>query len=496
MKKINSTILFIATMACVALISSCTKKNDDGGSDSDVKYAEIDATIEQSISGVKSEWQTGNEVSLFYTDSYDNHEFILTSNSGANGHFRGVTDTEGDEYVAIHPYSADNVKLSAGYTCFIPSIQYATSGTYDTKALVMVASAKKGETASFKNICALLKFTAGEDIQSFSIASNNGEKIAGTTNVQITADGTVTSSTTGTSTIVLRNTISKGSTYYIVIAPATLTKGMTISATMNGKLYTKAINDKQYTFSRNTVTDLGTISMEGSTEVSNEAVDLGLPSKTLWAPINLGATSAVDPGLYFQWGDTNGYTRNSGHLFTKDTYKFGDETVSTSKYNATDKKATLDEEDDAASINWGEDWSMPSQKQCQELISNCYFLWTTNYNGTGISGYIVYKAKDTADKGKLENSILSASVKGSYSLNDTHIFLPVTGYFSDDNKSIIHEEDGFYWANSIYNEDYAQAVRMYIYDGKGIINQGIGAEASSGYYRHTGRCIRPVRISK
>ena len=37
-------------------------------------------------------------------------------------------------------------------------------------------------------------------------------------------------------------------------------------------------------------------------------VDLGLPSGTLWATCNVGASKPSDAGLYFQWGDTQGYT--------------------------------------------------------------------------------------------------------------------------------------------------------------------------------------------
>ena len=39
-----------------------------------------------------------------------------------------------------------------------------------------------------------------------------------------------------------------------------------------------------------------------------EYVDLGLPSGTLWATMNVGASSETDYGLYFAWGETQGYT--------------------------------------------------------------------------------------------------------------------------------------------------------------------------------------------
>ena len=37
-------------------------------------------------------------------------------------------------------------------------------------------------------------------------------------------------------------------------------------------------------------------------------VDLGLPSGTKWAKMNVGASSETDAGLYFAWGETQGYT--------------------------------------------------------------------------------------------------------------------------------------------------------------------------------------------
>ena len=40
-----------------------------------------------------------------------------------------------------------------------------------------------------------------------------------------------------------------------------------------------------------------------------EYVDLGLPSGNKWAKCNLGAISEEQAGLYYQWGDTIGYTK-------------------------------------------------------------------------------------------------------------------------------------------------------------------------------------------
>ena len=116
-------------------------------------------------------------------------------------------------------------------------------------------------------------------------------------------------------------------------------------------------------------------------------VDLGLPSGTLWATCNIGANSPEEYGDYFAWGETEGY--NSGKTsFNWLTYKWckGSETTMTKYcgnssygYNGfTDELTELDLEDDAAYVNWGPAWRMPSIEQCEELINSSYTTtdWT------------------------------------------------------------------------------------------------------------------------
>lgn len=57
--------------------------------------------------------------------------------------------------------------------------------------------------------------------------------------------------------------------------------------------------------------DLEIITDQNGAEILNnghEYVDLGLPSGTLWATMNVGATSPEDYGDYFAWGETEGDT--------------------------------------------------------------------------------------------------------------------------------------------------------------------------------------------
>ena len=110
-----------------------------------------------------------------------------------------------------------------------------------------------------------------------------------------------------------------------------------------------------------------------------KAVDLGLPSGTLWADRNIGATDIYDGGKLFQWGDptpydipehTDGMVNKGQKMFEWGDYKWnpsGDGSTFT-KYNETDGKITLDPEDDAAHVNMGGTWKMPTKEQVTELF--------------------------------------------------------------------------------------------------------------------------------
>lgn len=110
-------------------------------------------------------------------------------------------------------------------------------------------------------------------------------------------------------------------------------------------------------------------------------VDLGLPSGTLWATKNVGANNITDSGLYFSWGGTTGYTAaqvGTDKNFNWADYELGDGqggAAHMTKYNSTDGKTVLEAEDDAATVNMGGEWHMPSKEQLSELAANTKNGW-------------------------------------------------------------------------------------------------------------------------
>ena len=208
------------------------------------------------------------------------------------------------------------------------------------------------------------------------------------------------------------------------------------------------------------------------------AVDLGLPSGTLWADHNIGATNPEDYGDYYAWGETA----------TKETYDWStyfdtnDGGNTFEKYNHNGGLTELETSDDVASQTWGGKWQMPTQDMIEELKSKCYWVWTTTYNGKSVNGYIVYKAKSDTDKGVKVTS--GSSPSSDYDVATApHIFLPAAGsrWGSEPRDAGLN---GGCWARSLYPSDSESAYSLGFDSGD--------VWGSSAYYRSVGLAVRPV----
>ena len=194
-------------------------------------------------------------------------------------------------------------------------------------------------------------------------------------------------------------------------------------------------------------------------------MDLGLPSGTKWANMNVGAEQPEDYGLFFAWGETTGYGSDTsdGRSFYWTSYKWcnGSENTLTkyctdNSYGTVDNKTVLDLEDDAAYVNWGSDWRMPTFTEIQELLNNTTSEWTT-VNGV---------------KGR----------KFTSKTNGNSIFLPAAGY--RDGSSLYNQTSyGYYWSSSL-NESLPYYARYLRFNSENAYPYY--------YYRYIGFTVRPV----
>lgn len=143
-------------------------------------------------------------------------------------------------------------------------------------------------------------------------------------------------------------------------------------------------------------------------------IDLGLPSGLLWADRNVGASSPLDGGDYFAWGETE-----PKETYSEANYKWWN--GSFTKYNSFDQKLILESEDDAATVNWGKECRTPSIADFRELVNYCTWEWLYSDNFGPI--YRVFGP------------------------NGNYIYLYCNGWRTDN--TIAFDAMGYYMANSI-----------------------------------------------
>lgn len=171
-----------------------------------------------------------------------------------------------------------------------------------------------------------------------------------------------------------------------------------------------------------------------------------------WATMNVGANSITDTGLYFQWGDTQGYTADQVGCEEEgkkcfDTYFFADykwtedggETFT--KYNGSDY-TVLQPSDDAVAAAWGGSWRMPTTEEYAALGEAVNTAWTANYQGSGVAGMI---CTDKTDSSKV-------------------LFFPACGYCFDGSVDYVGI-NGCYWSSSLYSSDVQGAYYLDFVDG-------------------------------
>jgi hypothetical protein len=249
--------------------------------------------------------------------------------------------------------------------------------------------------------------------------------------------------------------------------------------------------------------------------LSYNMVDLGLPSGLLWADRNVGAASSEDFGTYFAWGDTSGYNVSTRYCTDAELCDYlqpliilerGDEIILTpdnieevlvemgiegtdltifrlgygtdkcfsldfsdyfdtanggstfNKYNINGGLKTLDASDDAATVNMGSEYRMPTKEDFEELINNC----TVNFI-----------------------DLQGIKLTGS---NGNTIFIPVSGIAYD---SILNGMSGrsYLWSSSLYGGSSKYA-RYLLFDYAGTLS------TDEFDYRYIGAPARGVQETK
>lgn len=175
--------------------------------------------------------------------------------------------------------------------------------------------------------------------------------------------------------------------------------------------------------------------------IENEGVQLWAYGPR-WARMNVGAKDPQDSGDYYAWGETSTYYTSlrpdiAWKEGKEDGYSWGSYFDTPDRgytynryYYGEGGKVTLEPDDDVAHVKWGGSWHIPSAAEWTALLNNTEQYWVTDYDGSGVNGYLF-------------------TGKGGYS--DKSIFLPAAGNFF--NNQSPSENCGYYWVSSLSDLD-------------------------------------------
>ena len=226
----------------------------------------------------------------------------------------------------------------------------------------------------------------------------------------------------------------------------------------------RALSDSSYHLIVVNTSSVEEVNVPDATEPSDNeqepvAIDLGLPSGTLWCDRNVGARRPEDTGAYFSWGNTEPHYPKSGDNDWGDVdnaidYSFDEETYK--KTPGAELTGDIDLQHDAARVNMGSSWKMPTPEQFEELFDNCT---VTRKNVGGVNGLVL-----------------------TSKINGKSVFFPASGFYNG--TSLTYRGSfGYYWSSrwngvaSAYNLDFTSG------------NVG----PANTYYRFFGFALRAVQ---
>ena len=193
-------------------------------------------------------------------------------------------------------------------------------------------------------------------------------------------------------------------------------------------------------------------------------VDLGLPSGTMWATCNIGADKPEDQGLLFQFGHVDGYRyrdknsqfrTNAQNLEDGSTSEYIPITSSGKTYKVND---ILDLADDAAHVNMGGKWRMPTKDELKELFNN-----TTH---------------------KVETINRVKGMLFTSKINNKRLFVPFAGYWYNGSFAAAGSSADV-WSSQVHPSYVNSAYILYCYSSG---NAGINIS----YYRSIAFSVRGV----
>ncbi len=494
----------IATMAAISVFASCQKEmNIETANNTNDAVRVISAQFDNSTKATLND----------FTPSFVEGDSIMVSNAeqsevctiSAAGTF---TTTLLGTLTAIYPAAAavlsldtDNAPIATSNDIKVPALQDGDVA----KAIIAKAADITAEStsATFNVKTALFQITPPSGVKSFTITSLKPvEEGVARTGI---AEAINTTGESDADKLVITVSNNDSTTFYVALVPGVNLSDLSFDAGetygMKGIPVSKISTDKTAANTKYTI----------DKENWHPYVKIG---DKKWATENIGATLTNPYGTYFSWADTTGHelkespvgktgTINSAfdYDFSWANCPFGDGSTSKFKkyvpsgqstYLATgfsgDTKTVLDLDDDAAYVNWGGAWRMPTGGTGTELGDKTADF-TALANACKSGGYL---------EGSFNHSPVTAepTTQGVYYYNvdggkglyfvdkdGNNLFFPAAGYGNGTSLNSAGSY-GYYWSSTLHSSNPGDAYSLYFGSS--------GVDPQSNINRCNGRSVRPV----
>lgn len=451
----NKVSFIIAAGLVVLAAASCQKESIPSATPVRVITATFQNLSSKTTLGANETptWEVGDKIKLLNGSSCQ--EITVSAGSGIpesgkayvgeNNMLTIGTTLDGQLY-AVYPSTATTATSASSdeIAITIPSVQ---DGTF---ASANICVAKENESRlCFKNATAVFKFTQST-AGAVKLVLGSEAGICGETTVDC---GTMTVATPSTSSITA-SFASSTEDIYIALAPGSSVNSIT--AATGAKSRTRTIS-AGIAAVRNELLSICSIeSFDLSNKGENAYVEIaGLK----WATCNIGANSPEEYGYYFSWGQTDGHWLNG---IRDNDYSFS--------YKNAPINQNIDPDSgyDAARVNWGGSWRMPTVEECTNLKNACIcepIDPNPGYNNTGIGGFLF---TDKNDAGK-------------------QIFFPYAGLIEGANYQLYsgtYNCIGVYWTSNRSSDNWAH--RLFVRANTGVQTDDMAI------LTYLGQPIRPV----
>lgn len=295
--KTNKIILAAAFAASVV---SCQKDNLSENKATEPMTISTEVLTKTSLEGSEVHWSSDDVIAVFDNTDAKN-EFTVSDTNGSNASFSGSVTTGTTQIYAVYPYVHAISANSGIIKVNVPSDQTSKAGSFAEEHNISVAKAQKTpgveevSGVTFKNACALLKFTVPSyisDMQKVTVSSNS--VIAGEMTVDYSSETPAFSiSEEGSKSISMTGEYEAGSTFWFVLAPVTL-DGITVNVETAKGVYSMSAS-AQFEMTAGQYRNLGTLELAAASANSASAahtysngmltgtevtVRLGIPSET------------------------------------------------------------------------------------------------------------------------------------------------------------------------------------------------------------------------